>query len=232
MRRADRLFQIIQILRSRRIVTAQRLAKMLEVSERTVYRDIRDLMLCGVPIEGEAGVGYLLRRGFDLPPLMFDEDEIAALTLGARIVKSWADPELAKAADRALEKVEAVLPEKHKGRLAKINLFAPLSQIPKKAAVTMAVIRPAIEQNSKVHFDYMREDEVTSTRVVWPLGLFFWGSVWTLGAWCELRGALRNFRLDRVSNVTLSDESFPQMPGRTLNDLINDARQRMEKKKT
>ncbi len=229
MRRADRLFQIIQILRTHRIVTAQRLSQMLEVSERTIYRDIRDLMLCGVPIEGEAGVGYILRRGFDLPPLMFDEDEITALALGARIVKSWADPQLANAADRALSKIEVVLPDKLKGRLAKTSLFAPMSQIPKKAAATMAVIRPAIEHRIKINFNYKREDGVKSTRIVWPLGLFFWGSVWTLGAWCELRTAFRNFRLDRISSVVLTQGSFPQMPGRTLEDLIKDARQKMEK---
>ena len=100
MRRADRLFQIIQLLRNRRVTTARWLADVLEVSERTVYRDIQDLMVSGVPIEGEAGIGYVLKKSFDLPPLMFSREEIAALTLGARIVKSWADPQLAKAADQ------------------------------------------------------------------------------------------------------------------------------------
>ncbi len=111
MRRADRLFEIIQVLRRKKLVRARDLAEHLEVSERTVYRDISDLMASGVPIEGEAGVGYVLRGGYDLPPIMFDEQEIEALVLGARIVESWADPALAKAAGRVIAKVETVIPE-------------------------------------------------------------------------------------------------------------------------
>ncbi|MGZ5583955.1 MAG: helix-turn-helix transcriptional regulator, partial [Usitatibacter sp.] len=105
MRRADRLFRLVQVLRARRFATARSLAEALEVSERTVYRDVRDLSLSGVPIEGEAGVGYALRRGFDLPPLMFDYEEIEALTAGARMVQAWSSPKLARAAQAALEKI-------------------------------------------------------------------------------------------------------------------------------
>lgn len=224
MRRADRLFQIIQILRSGRITTALRLAEELEVSERTVYRDIRDLMASGVPIEGEAGIGYVLRRGYDLPPLMFTEQEITALTLGARIVKSWADPELAKAAEQVLSKVETVLPGGLQQKLSQTNLFAPLVQIPPEAAHAMAQLRPAIDNRIKVRFNYTRLDGVPSQRIVWPLGLFFWGSAWTLGAWCEQRTAFRNFRLDRIHKLEVLEEHYPLTPGRTLDDLINEAR--------
>ena len=214
MRRADRLFQIIQFLRTRRVTTARRLAEELEVSERTVYRDIRDLMASG----------YALRRGFDLPPLMFTEAEITALTLGARIVDSWADPELARAANSVLSKIETVLPDGLKQRLDQTRLFSPLTRIPAETAACMANLRGAIDSHHRVRFCYTRADGATSQRTVWPLGLFFWGSVWTLGAWCELRRAFRNFRLDRVNELSLCDDTFPHIEGRTLQDLINKER--------
>src|SRR5437899_1479879 len=110
MRRADRLFQIVQRLRRRGVTTAAQLAQALEVSERTVYRDVRDLQLSGVPILGEAGVGYALPRGFDLPPLMFTEEELEALVVGARMVQAWGDQKLARAAEDALSKIETVVP--------------------------------------------------------------------------------------------------------------------------
>ncbi len=229
MRRADRLFQIIQYLRTRRITTARWLAEELEVSERTIYRDVQDLSLSGVPIEGEAGVGYALRRGFDLPPLMFTEQELTALTLGARIVKSWADPGLAKAAESVLSKTETVLPESLKGKLDQTRLFAPLTQIPASVATVMGSLRYAIDNRNKVHFDYTRQDGMESSRTVWPLGLFFWGSLWTLGSWCELRGNFRNFRLDRIGNLSTRQEQFPHTPGRTLDDMIAIERRRMER---
>src|SRR4029077_13204789 len=126
MRRADRLFQIIQLLRRRRTVTtAAQIAGKLEVSERTVYRDIRDLMLAGTPIEGEAGVGYRIRPGYDLPPLMFDREEIQALVLGARIVRQFGDPALARASEAILNKVATVLPKELEPLLAETRLFAP-----------------------------------------------------------------------------------------------------------
>src|SRR3954470_804297 len=125
MRRADRLFQIIQLLRRRNVATAGWLAGELEVSERTVYRDIRDLVMSGVPIEGEAGVGYVLRRGFDLPPLMFTDAEIEAMVLGARVVTSWGDAGLARAAGDALARVEQALPDRLRSRLGGARVVAP-----------------------------------------------------------------------------------------------------------
>src|SRR5437660_1347293 len=127
MRRADRLFRLVQRLRKRSgsVTTARQLAEALEVSERTVYRDIRDLLLSGVPIQGEAGVGYALDRSYELPPLMFDEEEIEALVLGARIVRAWTDPKLARAAEEALQKIEAVLPPRLKEKLETAALYAP-----------------------------------------------------------------------------------------------------------
>lgn len=220
MRRADRLFQIIQFLRTRRVTTARWLAERLEVSERTIYRDIKDLMLSGVNIEGEAGIGYVVRRGFDLPPLMFSKEEISALTLGARIVESWADPALATAAQSALSKIETVLPDDLKDSPGKTRLFAPMTQIRGDVAAKMAEVRVAADNHQKITLDYSDAKQQITQRTIWPLGLFFWGAVWTIGAWCELRQGFRIFRLDRIQNIDTLEEKFPNEEGKTLNDLI------------
>lgn len=165
MRRADRLFEIIQYLRTRRTVTtARRLAEEWEISERTVYRDIQDLMASGVPIEGEAGVGYVLRRGFDLPPLMFTRDEIAALVAGARWVQSWTDPQLGRAAARALSKIEVVAPPALRECMPTMPLFMPNSDNAAKVAHTLAPIRQAIDAQCKLALRYTREDGTTTER--------------------------------------------------------------------
>lgn len=224
MRRADRLFQIIQYLRSRRLTTAAWLAERLEVSPRTIYRDVQDLMLSGVDIDGEAGAGYRLRDGYDLPPLMFTREELTALALGARIVTSWADPELAKAAHQVLSKVESVLPEGLRQEFDQTALFSPMIRLAPEAAHAMHIIRKAIEARKKVAFGYTRLDGQASQRTVWPLGLFYWGSTWTLAAWCEQREAFRNFRLDRIQAVSESTQGYPHVEGRTLNDFIEQAK--------
>jgi predicted DNA-binding transcriptional regulator YafY len=221
MRRADRLFEIVQLLQSRRFMTADRLAEALEVSARTIYRDIRALMASGVPIDGEAGVGYTLHRKFDLPPLMFDSEEIQALLLGARIVQSWADPELAAAAKRALIKVEAVLPEQLRPKMSEATLFAPKIPDRNPAAANLGVLRGAIDQSAKVRFDYTRIDGEGSARTVRPLGLFFWGTVWSLAAWCEMREDFRNFRVDRIAKLSALEEAFAPEPGRRLEDYLD-----------
>ena len=220
MRRADRLFQIIQFLRTRRVTTAAWLAERLEVSERTVYRDIKDLITSGVNIEGEAGVGYVVRRGFDLPPLMFTKEEISALALGASIVESWADSALATAAQSVLSKIETVLPDGMKDEFEQPRLFSMFTQMPPEHSSRMATIRIAADTRNKIQIDYARADGQSSDRIIWPLGLFFWGSLWTIGAWCELRQTFRIFRLDRIKQLTLLEEIFPAEKGRTLQDLI------------
>lgn len=227
MRRADRLFQIVQFLRSRRVTTARWFSEVLEVSERTVYRDIQDLMASGVPIEGEAGIGYVIRRGYDLPPLMFTREELTALTFGARILNSWADPGLAKAALSVLSKVETVLPDSLKGELDQTRLFSPLMQISAQVAACMGELRSAVDCRNKAEITYTRADGTDSKRIIWPLGLFFWGTVWTLGAWCEMRQAFRNFRLDRIETLQLCEERYPNESGRTLEDMIAFEKQRM-----
>ncbi len=220
MRRADRLFQIIQLLRRRSVATAAWLAAELEVSERTIYRDIRDLALSGVPIEGEAGVGYILRRGFDLPPLMFTAAEIEAMVLGARVVKSWSDPALAKAAEEALARVEAVLPDRLRTRLTATPLFAPGFHVPSSVLGTLAELRGAIDGRRKVWIAYTSATEEQTQRSVRPLALFFWGTTWSLTAWCELRDDFRSFRLDRMRDVHVLDQRFAEEPGHTIEDFF------------
>ena len=220
MRRADRLFQIIQLLRRRRTVTtAAQIAGKLEVSERTVYRDIRDLMLAGTPIEGEAGVGYRIRPGYDLPPLMFDREEIQALVLGARIVRQFGDPALARASESILAKVASVLPKELEPILADTRLYVPSILSGGRSADGLAIAREALVARRRLRFRYANERGDASERTVRPLGVFFWGRTWTLAAWCEMRTAFRHFRLDRISEPSIGD-AFDDEPGRTLRDLL------------
>lgn len=220
MRRADRLFQIVQFLRSRRLTTAQWLAQRLEVSVRTIYRDIQDLSLSGVPIEGEAGVGYVLRRGMDLPPLMFDRTEIEALVIGARMVKAWADPEMQRAAESALAKIHNVLPEELRGELNRNRMFAPGTE--RYPLHWIGRFRDAIREQHVVVIRYETGEGVPSERRIRPLGLVFWGQVWTLCSWCELREDFRNFRVDRVNTIVDTGDRFIQEDGKRLEDYLAD----------
>ncbi len=213
MRRADRLFQLVQVLRARRFATGQQIADELGVSKRTVYRDIADLQGSGVPIEGEAGVGYRIDRGFELPPLTFNAEEIESLVLGARIVSSWGDADLADAVRSAMTKIEAVLPEPLRRVLLETALFAPGR--PGAAAMTseLSLLRRAVGEHRPVRFAYTRADGADSTRTVRPLGLYFWGTKWTLAAWCEYRHDYRSFRPDRMRDVLMLDEIFDGSDG-------------------
>ncbi|WP_374243466.1 helix-turn-helix transcriptional regulator [Zoogloea sp.] len=208
MRRADRLFQIVLLLDRGRAVTARELADALQVSERTVYRDIADLSRSGVPISGEAGVGYLMRPGYRLPPLMFDPDELAALALGSRMVQSWADPTLGRAAERALLRIESVLPKALRHDPARDALLVPGFHVPAAMRTPMTELREAIAAHRKLRLAYTRADGAASERIVHPVGLVFWGETWTLGAWCELRGDFRSFRLDRIAALAPLDAHF------------------------
>ena len=220
MRRADRLFQIVQLLRRRRTVTtAKEIARKLEISERTVYRDISDLVLAGTPIDGEAGVGYRIRPGYDLPPLMFDREEIQALVLGVRIVRQVGDPALARASESILSKVATVLPKELEPLLADTRLFATTRVRGSHAADALAVTREGLTSQRRIRMRYTDERGEATERTVRPLGVFFWGKTWTLAAWCEMRVGFRNFRLDRVGEATLLDR-FEEEPGRTLRDLL------------
>ncbi|MBI1422309.1 MAG: WYL domain-containing protein [Gammaproteobacteria bacterium] len=220
MRRADRLFQIVQNLHHTRVITARELAGILEVSERTIYRDIQDLSLSGVPITGEAGQGYRLLRGFHLPPLMFTEEELEALLLGARMVRAWTDKGLAQGAHQALLKIEHVLPDRLKPVLAKPELIVPDFPMEGMAGEQLQILRQAIREQRKIHIDYTREDGEASCRLVHPLGLVYWGKVWTLVGWCELRDDFRQFRLDRMQTVRKLEQQFETITGRTLQDYL------------
>jgi predicted DNA-binding transcriptional regulator YafY len=219
MRRADRLFQIVQLLRRDRISTAARLASELSISARTLYRDIADLMASGVPIESEAGVGYRLSRTFDLPPMMFTVDEAEALLLGARVVQAWGDPSLQAASKSLLGKIEAVLPAGRKQSLAELPFLVPGFQVPPSTTFFLAELRQALREHRRVRILYTRADGESSKRVLQPLGLIFWGIRWHLAAWCELRQALRTFRLDRIQEAELL-EPFEPEPGRELGDYL------------
>jgi predicted DNA-binding transcriptional regulator YafY len=224
VRRADRLFQIVQHLRLRRTgTTARELARKLEVSERTIYRDVQDLSRSGVPIEGEAGVGYIL-RGFDVPPLMFTREEIEALVVGARMVEAWTTDQLAAAARQALQKIEAALPERLRAELDKPQIYAVDLRTRPDVRESLDAIRSAISASRRIEFDYQKEDGAASRRSVQPLGLYFWGNVWTLGSWCELRNDFRNFRLDRMSGVG-AGAAFEVVEGRTLIDFLKRMRE-------
>jgi predicted DNA-binding transcriptional regulator YafY len=223
MRKAERLFQLVNYLRSRRqVVTAAQLAESLEVSERTIYRDIQALSLSGIPIEGEAGVGYRIRPGFNLPPIMFELDELEAIRFGVRMVQAWAGPELAKSATQALEKIEAVLPEAtHHALHKQVEQLVVPKPHQEVASQFSDDIRHAIKQSRKLELEYQDETGKPSSRVVWPFGLVYWGSTWTLVAWCELRFDYRMFRLDRVQSLNELEHQFEPEPDKNLEHYLS-----------
>ena len=216
MRRADRLFRLVQLLRARRFATGEQIAAELGISKRTVYRDVADLQGSGIPIRGEAGVGYRLERGFELAPLIFTSDELEGLVLGARIVAAWGDAELAGAVKSAMTKVEAVLPDTLRRVVLETPFFAPGMPGASAMAGELGLLRRAIGERRLVHFRYAREDGAESERAARPLGLYFWGRKWTLAAWCELRSDYRSFRPDRMRDVELREQSFDPADGISL----------------
>lgn len=220
MRPADRLFQLVQLIRGRRLVTAAWLAERLAVSLRTVYRDIADLQAQGVPIEGEAGVGYRMRAGFDLPPLMFTTDEARALVAAVRLAQPRLDGALAAQAEDALSKVLAVLPAGARAAAESLPVYAPAVGPDEATRARLETLRIAAESRRKVLLRYRDLTDALSQRNVRPLGCFFWGTVWTLAAWCELRQDFRSFRIDRIEQLDVLDERFRDEAGKTLADLL------------
>ena len=211
MRRADRLFQIVQLLRVRRLTTAADLARELEISTRTVYRDIQDLLESGVPIEGEAGVGYRMRKGFELPPMTFTVEELTALVLGARMVEAWADPDLGVAVRGAMKKVEGVLPEPLQESMLRTALFGPPARMAGRAPPELRQLRRAIGDERWVRLQYVDAAGAATERTVVPLGLYFWGKQWLLAAYCCLRDDYRSFRVDSVSPLRDADPDPARM---------------------
>ncbi|MEX0839038.1 MAG: YafY family protein [Parvibaculum sp.] len=223
MRRANRLFDIIEFLRrNKRVVTAQELAEKLEVSVRTIYRDVADLQASRVPIEGEAGLGYVLRSGYELPPLMFTEDEIEALVFGARMVRAWGDAAFTQAADAAVAKIRAVLPE----RLERIAETTRVTVAPGRTnqkdgySRHLSPVRRAIRERRKLSIDYEALSGERSRRIVRPLGLAFFGPFWMLAAWCEKRDDFRTFRIERIGTMKITEEMFKDEKGKTMEDFI------------
>lgn len=217
MRRADRLMKITHFLRQRRqIVTAQQVAEAFDICKRTVYRDIQCLMDAGVPIRGEAGVGYIIDKSYYLPPIAFDADELEAIALGISMVRQWTDERFADKGQSAFEKIQAVLPASLQGELQQITTYA----IPNRPKVPWSVefsdLREHIRDRRKVHMVYSDQQEQLTTRTIRPLALLFFNPVWLLTGWCEKRQDFRNFRLDRIQELTTSEATFADEADKNL----------------
>lgn len=209
MRRADRLLRIIQILRRhRRPVIGQVIAEELEVSLRTIYRDIADLVTDGVPIRGEAGIGYVLGEGYDLPPLMFSADELEAVMLGLRWVARRGDPDLSRAAQDTVAKVGAVLPDHMRPYLFDSPLIAAPSYALQHDKIDVAALRQAIRDQRKVRISYTDEQGAGSDRVIWPIAVSYFDAQRLIVSWCELRNDYRTFRTDRMITAEVLTEKY------------------------
>lgn len=220
MRRADRLFQIVELLRRKPVRTAQELADALEVSVRTIYRDMDDLAASGLPLRSEAGVGYALEKSYDLPPLMFSRAELEAMEVAGRLLAATADAGLQEAVESALSKIRAVLPHTLQRPREAVPIFAPDFILSDAMRAAMPTLREALQAKRKLRLHYRKEDGSESRRVLRPLALVFWGKVWTLTAWCELRDDFRHFRLDRMQGWELLDDTFKSEPGKTYQDFL------------
>ncbi len=220
MRRADHLFQIVQTIRGRRLTTAAYLAQRLQVSERTIYRDVADLQMQGVPIDGEAGVGYRLGKGFDLPPLMFTTQEAQALVAAVRVAQTWLDPAMVAASTDALSRVLSVLPGAQRAAAESLVVMVPLQGLEPATQQQLQSLREAAQSKRFAQFSYLDAAGKTTQRSVRPLGVFYWGSVWTLAAWYESKNDFRSFRIDRVTKLQISEHHFVDEPAKTLPDLL------------
>jgi predicted DNA-binding transcriptional regulator YafY len=219
MRRSDRLFDIIQHLRTATgPVTAAALAAALEVTPRTVYRDIATLQARRVPIDGAAGIGYVLRKSFDLPPLMFTADEVEAIAIGARLVRRLRDAKLQEAADSVFSKVTVVLPEALRRQLVSTPFFVSPGDTVEPRGVDLADMRAAIRDSRKLYISYADERGRRTNRTIWPIAMAYYVDVTLVGAWCELRNGYRNFRVERIQASKVLDELFDQDNGRLFRE--------------
>ena len=217
MRRADRLIKITHFLRQRRLaVTANQIAEAFNICKRTVYRDIQCLIDTGAPIIGEAGVGYTIDKRYYLPPITFDHEELEAISLGISMVRQWTDDQFADKAVSAFEKIQAVLPASLQGELEQITTFAVANRPKIPWNVKFSDLREFIRSRQKVNIVYSDENQNETKRTLCPLALLFFNPVWLLAAWCEKRGDFRNFRLDRIQNLSINDESFEDDPYKNL----------------
>ncbi|MEP1614365.1 MAG: YafY family protein [Roseobacter sp.] len=220
MRRTDRLFDIIQILRDGKLYRAQDIADRLEVSVRTIYRDMETLLASGVPVQGERGVGYMITEAITLPPLTLTVAELEALNLGMAIVGEAADPDLKAAALSLADKIDAVLPtqvvaEADAWKFA-VYPFADAA----RGFTHMPTLRAAIRARQKLRLTYTSKEAAVTTRIVRPLHMEYWGRVWTLTVWCELRQDHRVFRVDLIQSAQALPELFVDEPGKTFADYV------------
>ena len=207
MRKADKLFQLTNLIRARQPITAEDIALELAVSVRTVYRYIDDLSVTGIPIYGTTGIGYQMDENFELPPLNLTENELDALLLGVKMIKGWTGEKLSNSAKNLAGKIEAVLPKKLLEEYTDV-VFAPEFMHSVEQRKNWDCIHAAIKSSHAISIDYLSLDDNWSSRKLYPLGLVYWGGKWTLGAWCTDKMDYRNFRLDRIESLLLHDEKF------------------------
>jgi predicted DNA-binding transcriptional regulator YafY len=219
MPRSDRLFDIIQQLRTAtQPTTAATLAAALEVTVRTVYRDVATLQARRVPIEGAPGIGYVLRKGFDLPPLNFTIDEIEAIAVGARMVHRLKDPKLQQAAQSVLAKVTVAVPERLRPHIADAPIYVSPGMTAEAQGADLAEVRAAIRDSRKLYIAYADEQGRRTNRTVWPIAMAYYVDVTLIGAWCELRAGYRNFRVERIASSRVLEEHFDQDNGRLFRE--------------
>ena len=223
MRKAERLNEIVHHLRRmHQAVTAETLAALFEVSPRTIYRDIQDLMDSGIPITGEAGVGYVIDKHYHLPPIMFDADEIEAIALGIGMVSNWTDAAFARKAKSAYEKIQATLTAPMIHELTQISTFSAPSRYKIPWKVNFTEVRECIRRKQFVTFSYLDLSDQVTERTIRPLALISFSPIWLLAGWCEMRQNFRNFRLDRISDFSVSPQRFRDEKGKALSDYLKE----------
>ncbi|WP_370166851.1 helix-turn-helix transcriptional regulator [Marisediminitalea sp.] len=223
MRKAERLNEIVHHLRRmHQAVTADTLAALFEVSPRTIYRDIQDLMDSGIPITGEAGVGYVIDKHYHLPPIMFDADEIEAIALGIGMVSNWTDAAFARKAKSAYEKIQATLTAPMIHELTQISTFSAPSRYKIPWKVNFTEVRECIRRKQFVTFSYLDLSDQVTERTIRPLALISFSPIWLLAGWCEMRQNFRNFRLDRISDFSVSPQRFRDEKGKALSDYLKE----------
>ncbi len=223
MRKAERLNEIVHHLRRmHQAVTADTLASLFEVSPRTIYRDIQDLMDNGIPITGEAGVGYVIDKQYHLPPIMFDADEIEAIALGIGMVSNWTDDAFARKAKSAYQKIQATLTAPMIHELTQISTFSAPSRYKIPWKVNFTEVRECIRRKQFVTFSYLDLSDQVTERTIRPLALISFSPIWLLAGWCEMRQNFRNFRLDRISDFSVSPQRFRDEKGKALSDYLKE----------
>ncbi|MCF6300602.1 MAG: YafY family transcriptional regulator [Proteobacteria bacterium] len=204
----------------KKVITAKKLAEKLAVAERTIYRDIQDLMLSDVPIISETGIGYRLMEGYRIPPLMFSADEVTALLMGAKFVQASADSALAHAAQEAINKISRVIPQQLNKVIQKEDFYALDFRNGEQTKESFYQIRTAINQLKILSIKYQDEKLLKTQRQIRPLGIFYWGKVWTVVAWCELRNDFRQFRIDRIQHIEYRGKKFNPEANKQLTDYL------------